>query len=55
MIDDTETETALYEVWEVCGGGSSHPRPRTLAEATYISSIGLADPLLAGFTCITFL
>ncbi len=48
-------EKALYEVWEVCGGGSPHPRPRTFAEATYISSIGLADLLLASSPCITFL
>jgi len=30
---------------EVCAGGSSHPRPRTFAEANYISSIGLSPPV----------
>ncbi len=31
-------------VGEVALGGSPHPRPRTFAEANYISSIGLAAP-----------
>ena len=46
-------ETAFYEVWGVCGGGSPYPRAHTFADSTYISSIGFADPLLAGSTCIS--